>query len=118
MEYIGADVDINNVVCSIISAGGKLKETFIIPSNPKGMDLLIEKMGDLKKWKILFESGTYSTDLHIYLVKKGVQSIIANAYNLKLINGSRKKTDKNDSIALARYLRLWTAENWNCRSLP
>lgn len=107
MEYIGADVDINNVVCSIMSASGKKKETFVVPSNPKGMDQLIEKMGDPKKWKILFESGTYSTDLHIHLVKKGVQSVIANAYNLKLISGSRKKTDKNDSIALARYLRLW-----------
>ena len=94
MEYIGADVDINNVVCSIMSASGKKKETFVVPSNPKGMDQLIEKMGNPKKWKILFESGTYSTDLHIHLVKKGVQSVIANAYNLKLISGSRKKTDK------------------------
>ena len=45
MEYIGADVDINNVVCSIMSASGKKKETFVVPSNPKGMDQLIEKMG-------------------------------------------------------------------------
>ena len=107
MQYVGADVDINNVVCSIMTVHGKVKETFVVPSNPAGMDRLIEKMGDTKKWKIIFESSTYSTDLHIYLMGKGVQTITANAYNLKLINGSRKKTDKNDSIALARYLRLW-----------
>jgi len=107
MQYVGADVDINNVVCSVMSVHGKLLETFVVPSNPKGMDQLIEKMGDPKKWKVLFESGTYSTDLHIYLVGKNVQSITANAYNLKLINASKKKTDRNDSVALARYLRLW-----------
>lgn len=107
MQYVGADVDINNVVCSVMSVHGKVKETFVIPSNPDGMDQLIEKMGDPRKWKILFESSTYSTDLHIYLVGKGVQSITANAYNLRLINSSKKKTDINDSIALARYLRLW-----------
>lgn len=107
MQYVGADVDINNVVCSVMSVHGKLKETFVIPSNPEGMDQLIERMGDPRKWKVIFESSTYSTDLHIYLVGKGVQSVTANAYNLKLITASRKKTDRNDSIALARYLRLW-----------
>lgn len=107
MKYVGADVDINNVVCSVMSDRGKLLETFVVPSNPKGMDQLIEKMGDPKKWKVLFESSTYSTDLHIYLVGKCVQSITATARSLKLINASKKKTDKNDSIALARYLRLW-----------
>lgn len=107
MEYVGADVDINNVVCSVMSTHGKLKETFVVPSNPEGMDQLIEKMGNPRKWKILFESSTYSTNLHIYLAGRGIQSVTANAYNLRLINASKKKTDTNDSIALARYLRLW-----------
>ena len=46
MEYVGADIDINNVVCSVMSTHGKLKETFVIPSNPEEMDQLIEKMGN------------------------------------------------------------------------
>lgn len=107
MQYIGADVDINNVVFSVMSSTGKVKETFVLPSTPDGMDKLVEKMGDVGKWKVLFESSTYSTDLHIHLCGIGAQSYIANAYSLRVINASRKKTDKNDSIALARYLRLW-----------
>ena len=105
MQYVGADVDITNVVCSVMTNAGRVKETFVVPSTPAGMDELIEKMGDKRKWKVLFESSTYSTDLHIYLMGLGVQTYTANAYSLKVINASRKKTDRNDSIALARYLR-------------
>ena len=107
MQYVGADVDITNVVCSVMTNAGRVKETFVVLSTPAGMDELIEKMGDKRKWKVLFESSTYSTDLHIHLMGLGVQTYTANAYSLKVINASRKKTDKNDSIALARYLRLW-----------
>lgn len=49
MQYVGADADINNVVFSVMSSTGKVKETFILPSTPDGMDKLVEKMSDVGK---------------------------------------------------------------------
>lgn len=107
MLYVGADGHKDFVTLSIMTSTGRVKDTFELPATPEGMDQLVEKMGDPKKWKIIFESGTYTTDLHIHLIGLGVQSYIANAYSLKVIGASRKKTDRHDSVALARYLRLW-----------
>ncbi len=107
MLYVGADGHKDSVTFCAMSDAGKVKGIFELPATPAGMDELIERMNKQKKWRVMFETSTYTTDLHLYLLSKGVQSDSANPHSLRVIGTSRKKTDKNDAIAIARYLRLW-----------
>lgn len=106
MYYIGHDGHKDNSVFCITTASGNVKETFEVPATPDGMDVLIRKM-EGKRFKVLAEASTYTIDLHDYLVSKGVESYLAHPHGLKLITESCKKTDRNDSLTLAKYLRLW-----------
>lgn len=106
MYLVGFDGHKDIAVMCIQTASGKVVEYFTTTADPKGMDEFIMKMKG-KRFKVLAEASTYTTDLHDYLISRGVESYLATPKNLKLITESNSKTDKNDSLQLANYLRLW-----------
>lgn len=106
MYYVGLDGHKDIAVFCIQTNSGTVKEIFSTSADPKGMDELIMKMKG-KRYKVLAEASTYTTDLHDYFVMRGVDSYLANPRKLKLITESNSKTDRNDALELANYLRLW-----------
>jgi len=106
MYYVGLDGHKDIAVFCIQTNFGKTLETFSTTANPKGMDELIRKMKG-KRYKVMAEASTYTTDLHDYLILQGAESYLATPKNLKLITESNVKTDYNDASQIAKYLRLW-----------
>lgn len=107
MKYVGADGHKDSVTFCVMGNSGKVNDIFELEASPEGMDRFMERMGDVSKYKVMFESGTYTTDLYLHLASRDVQAYVANARSLSIIGDSRKKTDSNDAVAIARYLRLW-----------
>ena len=106
MYYVGLDGHKDIAVFCIQTNYGKVIDTFSTSADPKGMDELILRMKG-KRYKVLAEASTYTTDLHDYLIMRGVDSYLATPRKLKLITESNSKTDRNDAMELANYLRLW-----------
>ena len=106
MYYVAYDGHKDIAVFCIQTSSGKVKEVFTTSADPQGMDVMIGKMKG-RRYKVLAEASTYTTDLHDYLVLQGVESYLATPKNLKMITDSDSKTDTHDAVRLANYLRLW-----------
>lgn len=104
--YVAGDAHKDFVTVTVLDPKGKMIEQFEVPAKPSGMEDIIKKMNK-KKFCYMAETSSYSIDLHNYLVSRGVDAILVDPKNLKLITDSHKKTDEHDSEILAKFLRLY-----------
>lgn len=112
MYYVGIDISKYKHTCVIASHLGEIiQKPFDFDNSHLGFDQLLDKLNpyDSNQIKIGFEStGHYSANLKQFLLDHGYSFYQLNAYLVKkftLSLSSRKaKTDKIDSIAIAKFL--------------
>lgn len=117
MKYgVGVDVSKGKSMIAITTTEGEVwKEPFEIKHDKEGLCTLEEVMKELRKEeiKVVMEAtGTYHLPIYCYLVERGYEVIVENAYLMKkyLDRGIRKgKTDKKDALKISEYC----CEQWN-----
>ncbi len=132
MKYFGIDVSKKKIDCAWLrdSVTGKVK-TRIFDNTPKGFQLLLAWASDQSQVTTedlhfsLEATGVYHEALAYALYEGGAQVAVLNPLQVKRYAeslGRRSKTDKKDSIVLARYgatqqSRCWQPEPAEIRVL-
>ena len=110
--YVGIDISkYKHDFCIISNAGELIVENFSFQNNKIGFQSLLEQLKPYNKSdiRIAFEAtGHYSLNLELFLVNNGFSFIKVNPLIihqfLKTRSLRRTKTDKADSITIAKYL--------------
>ena len=110
--YVGIDISkYKHDFCIISNAGELIVENFSFQNNKIGFQSLLDQLKPYNKSdiRIAFEAtGHYSLNLELFLVNNGFSFIKVNPLIihqfLKTRSLRRTKTDKADSITIAKYL--------------
>lgn len=110
--YVGIDISkYKHDFCIISNAGEVIVENLTFENNKKGFQLLLEQVKPYNKSnvRIAFEAtGHYSLNLELFLIDQGFSFMKMNPLVihqfLKAISLRRTKTDKADSLTIAKYL--------------
>ena len=110
--YVGIDISkYKHDFCIISNAGELIVENFSFQNNKTGFQSLLEQLNPYNKSdvRIAFEAtGHYSLNLELFLTNNGYTYIKTNPLIihqfLKARSLRRTKTDKADSITIAKYL--------------
>ena len=131
-HYIGIDVSKNKLDIAWLKDTDKLKfKTKVLKNDHSDYAILIDWLSanladDLKDIHVTLEAtGVYHENIAYYLFDKGLKVSIINPAYIKSYGaslGSRNKTDKKDSVLLARYAhsakpKLWTPPPAEARHL-
>ncbi len=90
-------------VCLLDSENGEVIEESRIPTNTKAFQ---RRFSGIAPMHIAIETGTHSPWVSRLLEECGHEVLVANARKLRLIYGSKRKTDKLDAENLARLARV------------
>ena len=101
--YIGLDVHRSFFVASCLCEGEVVKRCRI-PSQSKAVISLIEKNFPESEVKTCYETGYSGFWLHRDLEAAGISNIVVHAAGIEVAANDRVKTDKRDSLKLARQL--------------
>jgi transposase len=116
-RYIGIDLSKQSMQITIISEGIKKIEQFKHSTNYDGLLSLSKRL--FKEDIVGLETGNFSFMLTYFLQKTvGCQVNVLNAGKLHIIFASHKKTDKNDSMNIAKFLQRTPAEELPVVQLP
>lgn len=121
-QYIGIDISKNKINIAWLKDASKLKvKTKVLNNNQQGFNDLINWIhthisDELTDLHICMEAtGVYHENLAYYLQDKGITISIINPAFIKRYSealGTRSKTDKQDSIVIARYAHSTHPKPW------
>lgn len=116
---IGMDLHAKSAVCFAVYAGNREpseKENEFLaefnqkhhkqPSGPENMAAIAKSLSGHDSY-VLIENSTKTYETYWVLTHLGIHVIVAQAQDLYRITKSVKKTDKNDSVELAGYMRRY-----------
>lgn len=105
MIFIGLDVHTNQSYFCAMDPAGKCLGHHSMPTTAEGFRDLIQRYRAIGEVKVALEAGGTSWWIGNVLTEAGADVHVVNAYQLKLIAHSKRKTDRHDSKILADLLR-------------
>ncbi len=101
---IGLDVgDRFSSVCVLDSASGEVLEESRVRTRPEAIERFFTRQPSCR---VAMEVGTHSPWLSRAVRAAGHDAIVANAYQVRLVYGARRKNDRIDAEKLARLARF------------
>jgi len=100
-NFVGLDVGKKNIEAVRIFENEKIQR-FKCTTGPKGVASLIEWLD--RKDHVAIEAGTITFYLARKIMEHDIKVTVLNAAQLAMIYNSKKKTDKEDALKLARLL--------------
>ncbi len=103
VKYLGLDVHEKTTTWCLLDAQGKVTGRGKVETNIFDLSELVHRIGQ----PLLAgqEVGTLSSFVHDVLTEASVRLLSFNAYHLRMIASSRKKTDRRDAFWLAKALQ-------------
>ncbi len=105
MNYLGIDVHVKTSVWCLLDANGEVLERGKSDTTAPALTALITNLSADSELLAGQEVGKLSYFVHDVLTAAGVKLLSFNAYQLRMIASSRKKTDKRDSYWIAKALQ-------------
>ena len=104
MRYLGIDVHSSSIVFHLLDETGQTLEHGKIATSEQALSSLVGRLG-AQELLVGQEVGTLSHFVYDVLTALGVKVLSFNAYHLRMIASSRKKTDKRDAYWIAKALQ-------------
>ncbi len=105
MRYLGLDVHSKaTVTCLLDPAGNELAQTKVPTTAPDLLELVRRSRTD-DDLLVGQEIGTLAHFVHDVVTAAGAEILSFNAYQLRMIASSRKKTDRRDAFWIAKALQ-------------
>ena len=101
--YIGIDVHKRTYTFSAY-CGGEIMKTATTPSDPESFIKMLKKHFSSAQLFSVYEAGFSGFGLHRELESSGIRNIIINPASLEIASKDKVKTDKRDSVKLAKQL--------------
>ena len=105
MRYLGMDVHAKATVWCLLDASGEVVDRGKVSSSAPALTALAKRLRQDDELLVAQEVGTMSYFVHDVLHEAGVPLKSFNAYHLRMIASSRKKTDRRDAYWIAKALQ-------------
>jgi transposase len=105
MRYLGLDVHSKATVGWLLDAAGGEVEHASLPTTAPALQQLIERCAAGGELLVGQEIGSLSYFVHDVVTAAGARILSFNAYQLRMIAASRKKTDRRDALWIAKALQ-------------
>ncbi|HMB89256.1 MAG TPA: IS110 family transposase [Rhodothermales bacterium] len=105
MKYLGLDVHLKSTVWCLLDEEGATVEHGSVETTVVGLRELLRKLEQHGELLCGQEVGTLCYFVNDIFIERGVKLLTFNAYQLRMIASSRKKTDKRDAYWLAKALQ-------------
>jgi len=109
MKYLGTDVHVTSTVWHLLDEAGETVGQGKVATTADGLSKLVSRLGGPDELVVAQEVGKMSYFVHDVLTELGARVQSFNAYHLKMIAASRKKTDKRDAYWLAKVVQTGMA---------
>jgi transposase len=105
MKYLGIDVHVKTSVWCLLDESGQIIERGKVATTALDLSTLLKRLTETDALVAGQEVGKMSYFVHDVCAAAGVKLLSFNAYHLRMIASSRKKTDTRDSYWLAKTLQ-------------
>lgn len=105
MKYLGLDVHQKATVWHLLDGAGQAVETGKTPTTVPALRQLVLRLSESDELVVGQEVGTLAYLVHDVLTEAGVKILSFNAWHLRMIASSRKKTDRRDAYWIAKALQ-------------
>ena len=105
MRYLGIDVHITTTVWCLLDEQGEVVDRGKISTSFEGFNSLVVRNGGPNELLAGQEVGKMATFVYDVMTTLNVELRSFNAYHLRMIASSRKKTDKRDAFWIAKALQ-------------
>jgi len=103
--FVGMDVSDKSVEIFILPKESEEGKSLKVKNDQRSLLAFAESFERPSRVKLALETGTHSSWQAEMLRSKGIETVVANARDLRMIWGSEKKDDREDAKKLARLLR-------------
>lgn len=104
MKYLGLDVHVKATVFCLLDAAGETVETGKVATSVPELERLIRRLAEGEQVLVGQEVGKMAYLVHDVVTGTGTRILSFNAWQLRMIASSRKKTDKRDAYWIAKAL--------------
>jgi transposase len=105
MRYLGIDVHSRASVWCLLDEQGEVCGRGHVETTGPALESLVTELSANDKLRVGQEVGTMAYLVHDAVSGAGAQILSFNAYHLRMIASSRKKTDRRDAYWIARALQ-------------
>lgn len=105
MRYLGLDVHVNATVWCLLDSAGEIVERGKVPTTGPELQALVKRVCESDSLLVGQEVGKMAYLVHDALSAVGVRILSFNAWHLRMITSSRKKTDRRDAYWIAKALQ-------------
>jgi transposase len=103
--FVGMDVSDKSVEIHILSKDAEEGKSLKVKNDQRSLTAFAESFERPSTVKLALETGTHSSWQAELFRSKGIETVVANARDLRMIWASDKKDDREDAKKLARLLR-------------
>lgn len=103
--FVGMDVSDKSVEICILPKGAEEGKSLKVKNDRRSLSAFAESFERPSAVKLALETGTHSSWQAELFRSKGIETVVANARDLRMIWASDKKDDREDAKKLARLLR-------------
>jgi transposase len=105
MRYLGMDVHLKAIVYCLLDSTGETVERGKIETSVPAIEKLVRRLRETDELVVGQEVGKLSYLVHDAVTETGTKILSFNAWQLRMIASSRKKTDKRDAYWIAKSLQ-------------
>ncbi|WP_257352391.1 IS110 family transposase [Pseudalkalibacillus decolorationis] len=105
-KYVGLDVSKKNIAVAVADEGrGEARYIGMIPHTVEAIRKLVKRLGEPDQLRICYEAGPTGYGLYRLFLSMGIECEVIAPSLIPQKAGQRIKTDRRDSIQLARLFR-------------
>lgn len=104
-RFVGLDVHANSISVAVAERNGEVRFVGKIPNKINSIRKMIKKLGPKKDLRVCYEAGRCGYVLYWQLTEMGVACEVIAPTLVPVKAGDRVKTDRRDSLKLARSYR-------------
>ena len=105
MQYLGLDVHVKATVWHLLDSAGQTVEMGKTPTSIPDLQKLVRRFSESDQLLVGQEVGKMAYLVHDLVTATGVKILSFNAWHLRMIASSRKKTDRRDAYWIAKALQ-------------
>jgi transposase len=105
MRYLGLDVHTKATVWHLLDGEGQTVETGKTATTAEALTALVRRLAEQDELLVGQEVGKMTYLVHDVLTAANVRVLAFNAWHLRMVAASRKKTDRRDAYWLAKILQ-------------
>jgi transposase len=105
MQYLGIDVHSQASVWCLLGEDGEIRARGKVETTAPALGELVSELAKQDRLRVGQEVGTMAYLVNDAVAGAGVEILSFNAYQLRMIASSRKKTDRRDAYWIARALQ-------------